>query len=107
MLSKRHGRFNLPFRKVPPVPLLSRFCEQQKRPKFAKFTCWEVVPGIPQIPMAWQDYFDSLSDPENRQFAHMFPSVARTPAEFKLLQDALKSAIGVCCVLASAAGPLP
>ena len=53
------------------------------------------VPGIPQIPMAWRDYFDSLSDPEKRQFAQMFPQVARTPLEFKLLQDALKNDRGV------------
>ena len=43
----------------------------------------------------WREYFESLSDPEKRQFAQMFPSVARTPAEFKLLQDALKNDRGV------------
>ena len=53
------------------------------------------VPGIPQIPNMWRDYFDKLSDPEKRQFASMFPSVARTPAEYKLLQDALKNDRGV------------
>ena len=49
------------------------------------------IPGIPQIPMAWRDYFDSLSPAEQKQFASMFPQVARTAAEFKILQDALKN----------------
>jgi len=53
------------------------------------------VPGIPQIPMAWREYFEKLSPAEQKQFAQMFPSVARTPAEFKLLQDALKNDRGV------------
>ena len=45
--------------------------------------------------MAWRDYFDTLSPAEQKQFAQMFPSVAHTPAEFKLLQDALKNDRGV------------
>ena len=45
--------------------------------------------------MAWREYYDRLSAPEKRQFASMFASVARTPEEFKLLQDALGDDKGV------------